>query len=91
MIVPHCIVQWDTACIRISPDPSCFAEVGLACETKYNAGASKSTSIVLLKTWDSQHKAFIYPSSKITKLQHKDSGFCHETLFSVGWVWARDW
>ena len=27
-----------------------------------------------------QHKAFIYPSSKITKLQHKDSGFCHKTL-----------
>ena len=30
-------------CIRSSPDHSLFAEVGLACETKYNAGASKST------------------------------------------------
>ena len=28
-----------------------FAEVGLACETKYNGEASKSTSIVLLKTF----------------------------------------
>ena len=47
VIVLHCTVRQDTACIRSSTDPSLF--VGLACETKYNAGASESTSIVLLK------------------------------------------
>ena len=40
---------WDTACIHTLPDPSLFAEVGLACEAEYNAGASKSTLIMLLK------------------------------------------
>ena len=78
VIVPHCTVRRDIACIRISPDPSLFAEVGLACETKYNAGASKSTSIMLLKTCDSSTQSIYL--SKITKLQHKDSGFCHKTL-----------
>ena len=47
-------MHWETACIRSSPDPSLFVEVGLACETKdtAGAGASKSTSIVLQKTCD---------------------------------------
>ena len=36
MIGPHCTVQWYTACIHSSPDPSffVFAEVGLVCETR---------------------------------------------------------
>ena len=34
VIVPHCTVRWDTACIRSSPDPfPSLAEVGRACET----------------------------------------------------------
>ena len=45
------------ACIRSSPEPSCFVEVGLPCETKCNTGASKSTSVVLLKLTILQHKA----------------------------------
>ena len=28
---------WDKACIRSSPDPPSLAEVGLACETRYEA------------------------------------------------------
>ena len=34
--------QWDTACIRSSPDPSVFAEVSLACET---AGAKLAPTV----------------------------------------------
>ena len=71
--------------------PFLFVEVGLACKTKYNARACKSTSIVLLKTCDFQHKAFIYPSSKIAKLQRKDSAWLlSQDPFSVDWVWVRD-
>ena len=34
LIVPHCTVRRDTACIRCSPDPlPSLAEVGRACET----------------------------------------------------------
>ena len=33
VIVPYCTVWQDMVGIRSSPDPSFFAEVGLACET----------------------------------------------------------
>ena len=44
VIVPHCTVWQDTACIRSSPDPlPSLAEVGRACETR--SGHAKNTII----------------------------------------------
>ena len=76
--------------IRISPDPSLFAGVGLAYETKYYAGASKSTSLVLLKTCDSSTQS-IYSSIWNYKASEQGFWLLSQDPFSVGWVWARDW
>ena len=32
------MVQWDTVCIRSSPDPSLFVQVSLACKTSQRCG-----------------------------------------------------
>ena len=77
MLLYHTVQYGRTQLVyAFSPNPFPFAEVGLPCETEYNAEASKSTSIVLLKSCDYSTQS-IY---KLQKLQHKDSSFCHKTL-----------